>query len=392
MQTRFGKYGYKDICPEWMEKEGIPVYRAFAGIEDLTELPRRPWARLGGSGTFIEMESTRQARTLLYVAEIPPGGALEPEKHLYDELIYILRGRGLSEVWNQGQPKRTFEWGEGSLFAIPLNAWHRFANGGREPALFFAVTCAPLVMEAVRNTEFVFNCDYNFTDRFGGQSDYFLASEKRSYVRERPDGGGEQQLFWETNFIPDVRTAFLGNHVSPGKIEGGRQTRIRMAGWARLHTSEWPSGKYHKAHHHGPGAIIMGLRSEGYVMLWHKQYGIHPFQDGHGDKVMKVNWKPGSIYSPPREWFHQHFNTGREPARHWADTGSGIGNDLPTLKELTELGYENVRSVRDGGRLIHYEDEDPEIRRMFQEELRQKGIECTMSPVVYRTDPFELSV
>ena len=39
----------------------------------------------------------------LNVAEIPPGGALEPEKHLYDELLYIWQGRGLSEVWHEGQ-------------------------------------------------------------------------------------------------------------------------------------------------------------------------------------------------------------------------------------------------------------------------------------------------
>src|SRR3990170_2342651 len=109
------------VYKEWMGKEGIPVYETFAGVADITELPRGPWARTGGYGTFIELEGMKEAGLLLYVVEIPAGGALEPEKHLYDELIYILRGRGLSEVWHEGQPKRTFEWGEGSLFAIPLN-------------------------------------------------------------------------------------------------------------------------------------------------------------------------------------------------------------------------------------------------------------------------------
>ena len=37
--------------------------------------------------------------------------------------------------------------------------------------------------------------------------------------------------------------------------------------------------------------------------------------------------------------------------------------------------------------LIDYEDEDPEIRRMFEEDLQQKGVEFDMKPVVYRTDP-----
>ena len=84
------------IYDEWMKQEGIPIYAAIAGVEDITELPRLPWARMGGLGTFIQLEGVRQEGYGLYVAEIPAGGALEPEKHMYDELIYILRGRGLS--------------------------------------------------------------------------------------------------------------------------------------------------------------------------------------------------------------------------------------------------------------------------------------------------------
>ena len=390
MQRRLGGYG-KQVYEDWMEKEGIPVYKTFAGVEDITELPRRPWARLGGLGTFIELEGTKQARSLLYVAEIPAGGSLEPEKHLYDELIYILRGRGLSEVWHQGQPKRTFEWGEGSLFAIPLNTWHRLANGGREPVLLFAITSAPLMMNASGNTEFIFNCDYNFTDRYTGQTEYFLASEKRTYTEEGIEGEGGQRLHWETNFVPNLYTAFLGDHLSPHKVAGGRQTNIIMAGWGAMHTSEWPVGKYHKAHYHWPGVILLGLKSEGYVLIWDAQYGPHPFQDGHGDKVMKVDWKPGSIYCPPYKWFHQHFNTGKEVARHLAsDSGLGIG--FPSTEEQPRATYGPGRSVRDGGRLIEYEDEDPEIRRMFEGELQGKGVECTMPPVVYRTDPFKFTM
>ncbi|MFC2056682.1 cupin domain-containing protein [Chloroflexota bacterium] len=241
MQQR--RFGEGRIYEEWMQKEGIPLYESFGGVEDITELPRQPWARMGGSGTFIQLEGTKQAGKLLYVVEIPAGGALEPEKHLYDELIYILRGRGLSEVWHEGQSKRTFEWGEGSLFAIPTNAWHRLVNGGGEPAIFFAVTNAPVVMETFRSTEFVFNSDYKFTDRYTGQADYFLAGEKR--YKERA------VTAWETNFVPDVRTAFLDDMFQ--KVAGGQLTSFKMASWGRTHSSEWPVGVYHKAHFHGPG-------------------------------------------------------------------------------------------------------------------------------------------
>ncbi|MDZ4230190.1 MAG: cupin domain-containing protein, partial [Dehalococcoidales bacterium] len=332
------------VYKEWMEKEGIPVYEAFAGVEDVTEVPRRSWARTGGLGTFIELEGLKEAGVLVYIAEIPAGGALEPEKHLYDEFIYVLRGRGLAEVWQEEDAKHSFEWGEGSIFAMPLNVSHRLVNGGREPVIFLARITAPIAMEAFRNTEFIFNCDYKFTDRYSGKADFYLVGEKR-YKDERNN-------YWETNFVPDARTAFAGDGQSPWKVEGGSLTYFPTSSMVGVHTSEWPPGIYHKAHFHGAGAMIMGLRSEGYVLIWHRYYGIHPYQDGHGDQVLKVPWKLGTVYSPPNDWFHQHFNTGKEPARHLAHTY----RQLP----LWQLVYEGEGSgrgdVRQGGHLIEYED------------------------------------
>ncbi len=50
---------------EWMEKEGIPIYESITGVADITELPRRPWARMGGSGTFIQLEGLKWGGSLL---------------------------------------------------------------------------------------------------------------------------------------------------------------------------------------------------------------------------------------------------------------------------------------------------------------------------------------
>ncbi|MBI4284262.1 MAG: hypothetical protein HY663_07325, partial [Chloroflexi bacterium] len=67
------------VYDQWMEKEGVPVYNEMHGIEDITKLPRKPWARRGGKGTFIQLEATRNIFKELYLVEIPAGGALEPE-------------------------------------------------------------------------------------------------------------------------------------------------------------------------------------------------------------------------------------------------------------------------------------------------------------------------
>jgi hypothetical protein len=61
---------------QFMQGEGIPIYRAASGVDDVTALPRRPWARTGGLGTFIELLSTFQSERGMFVCEIPGGKSL----------------------------------------------------------------------------------------------------------------------------------------------------------------------------------------------------------------------------------------------------------------------------------------------------------------------------
>ena len=368
-QTEWTRTAYE----VFMEEEGVPIFQAVAGVADVTELPRRPWARMGGLGTFIMMRGTMEGERGVYVAEIPGGGALNPEKHLYEEAILVLQGRGLTEVWQEGGPKVTFEWGQGSLFAPPINTWHRLINGSREPALFLAVTSAPQAMEPFHHSDFVFNCDYRFTDRFGGQADYFTPGKDRYQE-------SEWITVWKTKFIPDLRDTFI-DEQGDQKVSGGRATNYRMGtAFPNGYMGEWPVGKYHKAHYHGPGIVLIGLKAKGYALLWPRELGIHPYQDGHEDQVVTVDWKPWSIYSPPEGWFHQHMNTGREPARNVAVFRSLVERST----YYTGDDFRQLTSVREGGTMIDYEDEDPEIRRRFEEALAEEGVERTMPKVTYR--------
>jgi quercetin dioxygenase-like cupin family protein len=370
---------------EWMEQEGIPIYEAVAGTGDVTTLPRKPWARTGGLGTFVQMLGPRQAERGVYVCEIPGGKALEPEKHLYQEAIVILKGRGLTEIWQEGSPKRSFEWAEGSLFAPPLNTWHHLINGSREPAIFLAFTSAPQVMNAFGPHDFIFNCDYKFLDQYDGREGYFTSRNNK--IKE-----GRFATIWYTNFIPDVNAAVLDDLEH--KVAGGQLTGYRMAGgFPNGHISAWPPGRYHKAHYHGPGTILCGLEGEGYVLVWPRNLGTHPYERGNGDKVLRIKWEPRSIYSPPDGWFHQHFNTGAGPARHVAiypggspkpgyssrveeDYSGGLADPLYSAEIGGEIsGYV---SVREGGTLIDYEDEDPQIRNDFAQEIARKGIPLQM--------------
>lgn len=367
----------KNYYEAWMMKEGIPIHEAVAGVDDVTELPRKPWDRTGGLGAFIHMLGPKQAERGIYVAEIPGGKALNPERHLYQEAIIVLKGQGGTEVWQEGMPKRSFEWGEGSVFAPPLNCWHRIINGTSEPALFLAVTTAPKAFNLLCGHDFIFDCNTRFLDHFAGEADYFTPTQNKETV------GRFSQTLWYTNFIPDAKVVLLDNLEQ--KVAGGQLTGYRMAGgFPSGHVSEWPSGRYHKAHFHGPGAILVGLTGEGYVLVWPSTLGARPYREGRGDEVLKINWGPRSIYSPPDGWFHQHFNTDKVPARHLA-VYSSTESTVPGYNYSLGDEFSGMVSFREGGTLIDYEDEDPQVRRDFGEAVGQKGIGLQMPKVTYRS-------
>ncbi|MFQ5849948.1 MAG: cupin domain-containing protein [Candidatus Binatia bacterium] len=360
----------------WVRQEGIPVMEGY-GVENVSEIVRRPWARTGGKGAFIQLKGL-EGFTGMYVGEIPPGGALNAERHLFEKWIYILQGLGSTEVWSgQAEKQRVhFEWQAGSLFAIPLNSWHRLINGSQEPVVFLGVTSAPLIMDLLHDTDFIFDCDYVFNQRFDGRPDYFFPTSNRN----EPVKGF---WVWESNFIADLINAPLDPAERKGS--GARITALEMGGSTLVgHIAGWPVGRYHKAHHHQGGAILLILRSRGYTLMWPQEAGIRPYHDGQGDRVVRVDWREGSVFSPPTGWFHQHFNTGKEAARQLAFRFSGQSGKylLGIVKALNKAGVRT--STREGGTLIEYEDEDPQIRRDYEAALQKEGVSLQMPSVIYR--------
>jgi uncharacterized RmlC-like cupin family protein len=358
----------------WLREEGIPIIEGY-GVENVTELPRKPWARTGGQGAYIQLTGM-EGFTGMYVGEIPAGGSLNIERHLYEKIIYILHGFGATEVWsgNSEKKKIQFEWQQGSLFAVPLNCSHRMINGSREPAIFLAVTSAPLMIDLLHDVPFVFGCDHTFDERFDGQADYFVPTSNRQF-----QGGF---FNWESNFIADARGALVD--PSEAKGYGVRITSFDMGGSTLVgHLAEWPVGRYHKAHFHTGGAILLILRSEGYTLMWPQEAGIRPYKSGNGDQVVKVNWSEGSVFSPPTGWFHQHFNTGKEKARQLAFRYSSQSGKY-LFGVWKAINKEGVRtSIREGGTLIEYEDEDPQIRQDFEAAIDKVAVSMEMPVFQY---------
>jgi hypothetical protein len=373
--------GNKPAYQRWIAQQGIPIHRGY-GVYDVRLAERRNWALTGTPAAFIDLEGM-EGFSGMQVVEIPPGGATTVQKHLYQQLICVLEGHGAAEVWvdDPTARKMTFEWGEFSLFSPPLNASYRLYNTGSSPVIYLAVNDSPMVMDLFHNLDFVFNNPYRFSDRFDDNDGQYFTREER--IAE----GSE--MIWQTNFIDNVSEALVDAQELKGA--GVKITIFDMAANSfGGHLTEWPVGKYHKAHHHQGGAILLIARSDGYSLMWPQELGVRPYQNQFEDQVVRVDWTKYSVISPGTKWFHQHFNTGHETARQLAFRPGGSAQN-PT--GFRRSGWRVVKGVpgvyvsyRDGGTLIEYEDEDPRIRIDYEASLKKNGIASQMPPFTYNTD------
>jgi len=340
---------YKSPYERWKESEGLPTIRGYF-IKNLLDVELTPWKSSGdGLATFVNLEGTGGFNDT-YICEIPPGKSLKPHKHLFEESIYILKGQGATSVWLDENKKQSFEWHEGSFFAMPMNAWHQHFNvSGSEPVRFVAMTSAPRVLDTFNNHEFVFDNPFVFRDRFSGETDYFQMKDRIT-----------NQSRWETNFVPDVQgVTMFGGGETRGK--GTKSTVFCLVNnTIKSHSSSWPVGTYKKAHRHGPGIHIVILRGQGYSLMWLE-----------GKPVERIDWGPGSMFVPPEAWFHEHFNTGNEPVLFLA---IGWGSDKPKAGGKAYV----YKSVKEGGDQIEYEDEDPNLHPEFEAALAKVGAKCQM--------------
>jgi quercetin dioxygenase-like cupin family protein len=364
----------------FMESEGVPIHRAI-GVHRVQDLPMAPWARLGGRGTYIQLYGT-EGLWGIYVVEVPSGGALAIERHLFEKTVLVIAGRGSTEVWQGGQTKRqTFEWQTGSLFSIPLNAFHRFVNATNSPALLLCGTSAPNMFNLLHSAKFIFDCPYNFDDRYAGADDFF--KPKDDIEPDRVRGLAMRR----TNFIADIVNCELplDNRRSPGfrRIEP-EFTGSDFYLWIGQHET----GRYSKAHKHDSSAVLICLKGKGYTYTWPDRLGTMPWQNGKSGEVFRQDYEFGGMVSAAPmsgDWFHQHFGISKEALR--LSAWFGVGNH-PHRKPgrpgetMTDFGAIDLKK---GGTAIPYHEEDPFIRQEFEQALAREGVPLRMQPEYYET-------
>jgi gentisate 1,2-dioxygenase len=319
----------------WITQSKVPSVEGYA-ILDARSQEVLPWPEIEGRGLYLNFSGNVHMDGAIY--EIAPGKALAERRNFYEQNLIGLKGRGYTIV-GDGPHANKVEWGEGSLFSIPLNAPHRHYNSdSAHPARLLAITSFPLMLQLFGSLRLINHLPFDFTNRFDGSPDFYT---KKKRIEQRWD---------DTNFVADLKEAELIEWKERGG--GDRSFYWKMAGQTVLepHESEFEVGSYKLGHRHPYEAIILTMNGKGFSLA-----GKDSLDES---KSVKIDWQEGSVVSPPFYWWHQHFNTGDRPARYFAMTEGDFPKRLGIPLEVQQ---------------IEAEQEDPRIKQRFENELKRVG-------------------
>ena len=351
----------------WVQSEGLAITQQQM-VPDVFTHPLEPWERTGIDATLLDFTSEEplgdghlvHQGTSRYLCEIPTGGTYKAERHMYEEIFYVIAGRGATTVWYDGSPKQTFEWQQGSVFSIPLNAWHEIYNAsGEEPARLYACFTAPMALNMYGSPDFLFNSDATFPERFDPYDETYFSGKS---VRL-------QHRLVKTNFVSNVQTMGLDEHGRRGP--GTNMHAIMANGHFVCHVSEFPGQSYKKAHSAGEfirhragltsDVAYLFLNGEGYDLQW--SWGTMP---GPGVPFERLDYRAGTLLTPG-SGYHQHFNATTDPIRY------------------VVLRFGSPEILGQGGRRwtnkppqIEFDEEDPAVWDTFVAELASRGLEPNM--------------
>jgi len=231
-----------------------------------------------------------------------------------------------------------------------------------------------LAMTVLPDPEYFFDTDHDEPDLLYAAGDELYSSAQAVLGRgatdtnaeswgakkdETVDAAAHGGVFWSGNFFPDMAS---WDRLSPWQSRGAGGTNVQVVfpnSGMRASMSVFDSRMYKKAHIHGPGRVIVIPKGEGYSILW---------EPGKEDERVICPWGEASVFTPPGHWYHQHFNTGTEPARYLK---------FSHLPQFSGAEYNQT---------IEYSDEPAWVRDMFHEELAKNGIETAMPAEAYE-DP-----
>jgi oxalate decarboxylase/phosphoglucose isomerase-like protein (cupin superfamily) len=346
----------------WMDSLGLPVHTGYY-IPDLRSLELSRWEERGCDAAFIQLEG-QQGITETRVSEVPARAVLPPVRLAFDEVVYVAAGRGATTVWSSTGDRKSFEWGENSMFLLPRHHFHQFSNThGSLPARLLHYNYFPLLLSASPDPEAFIS-----TNRGDAGEPLKAVDLEQLYAEPSTRTTSEADVVWKRrervwvgSFFPDM-SAWDKLNVNQRRGAGGRSVAMEFPGSEiSCHMSVFPPRTYKKAHRHGPGRAIVIPAGEGYSVMWEE-----------GKEKVVAPWKPGSLITPPNKWFHQHFNVGQNPARY-----------LAFHPPMQFDGH--AEKIEDRAKdQIEYVNEDPAVRERFEAELGRRGMESELPEAAYQ--------
>lgn len=237
-------------------------------------------------------------------------------RHTVEAVLYVLQGNGHSIIDGV-----RYDWEPGDFISVPMFSWHRHVNTGNQDFIYVAATTGPLslalglaVYEDERYPDFwifghksesamkslipgsddstristgevVGRAPLSFTDELYGDHLAFSGGEEKRRRASQVLLKGAQVEFQKTpmgrvRYVVDPKTGFL----------------MRVLGTL---LAEISPGKRSGAHRHMYEEVNYIVSGQGYSLIEDRRY----------------DWQAGDVLCIPVFSWHQHFNTGDQPAR-----------------------------------------------------------------------------
>ncbi len=237
-------------------------------------------------------------------------------RHTVEAVIHVLQGNGHSII-----DGIRYDWEEGDFISVPMFAWHRHLNTGGKDFVYVAATTGPLSLSlglAVYEDE-----RYPEYWVFGGKGEQSMQSlipgagegnrirmktESHRPAKNVTDGLYEEHLLFASREEKKRKTGRV--------LKKGRDIQFEMTPMGKLAyvidpktnffmrvlgtlMAEISPGKCSGAHQHIYEEVNYVLSGSGYSIIEDKRY----------------DWGKGDVLCLPVFSWHQHFNTGADPAR-----------------------------------------------------------------------------
>ncbi len=314
MHPRVAEKYLVDPYLNWAQAEGVPIVSAPS--VDLTRVETSPWARFGVNGAICHVEGRCDFLTM-FVFDIPAGGVMKPARHVFEEMFYVVDGRGETEVILSDGEIRRLAWAPGALFSVPVNATCIHRAPGQSSVRLASFNDVRYLMGLYRNEAFLFDNAAKF--------------EKR------------QERARSQRWITDVAS----EPVHESNAAAGADITL-ADGAIGAQVVELRAGEGDLAHRQMQGRHLLCVEGEGFSLSFESPDGA----------IVRTPWKRAIVIGQSGMSFHQNF-AGPHKARVMSIE---LGSTASPIFRGRRAAYGDTKVYASGAAVIERAEERPEVK------------------------------